>query len=224
MIRRAPSLSSRFSDSANAGRPLGGFFSFDLSFVLFFDHFSDLFSGHEKAIPEKRPLGKTAYGLPSNFTFTRACPKLTKFWTSSIFVRKGVLRFSCGLDSMKYRSYIKSRMAWKVETTDEYDTWFTGQTEDSQASIRMKVELLTEYGPHLPRPYADTLKGSKLSNLKELRAQTGNHVFRVAFLFDEERKAILLIGGDKKGKEEKWFYRNLIKQAEEIYKAYRRQL
>ena len=59
-----------------------------------------------------------------------------------------------------------------------------------------------------------------MNNLKELRAQTENHVLRVAFIFDKERKAVLLIGGDKKGKDEKRFYRNLIKQAEEIYKAY----
>jgi hypothetical protein len=115
-------------------------------------------------------------------------------------------------------------MAWNVETTDEYDVWFTEQTGESQASIQMKVEFLKDYGPLLPRPYADTLKGSKLSNLKELRAQTESHVFRVAFLFDEKRKAILLIGGDKKGKDEKRFYRNLIKRAEEIYEAYRGQL
>ena len=112
-------------------------------------------------------------------------------------------------------------MAWEIETTDEYNSWFLEQTEESQFSIRMKVELLTEYGPHLPRPHADTLKKSKLSNLKELRAQTENHVFRVAFLFDAERKAVLLIGGDKKGKNEKRFYRNLIKQAEEIYRQYK---
>jgi hypothetical protein len=111
-------------------------------------------------------------------------------------------------------------MAWEVETTDEYDAWFLEQGEDGQASIRMKVEFLTKYGPHLPRPHADTLKGSKLNNLKELRTQTTNHVFRVAFLFDEERKAVLLIGGDKKGKNEKQFYQNLIKQAEKIYRQY----
>ena len=113
-------------------------------------------------------------------------------------------------------------MVWEVETTDEYDAWFLEQGEDGQASIRMKVELLTKYGPRLPRPYADTLKGSKLSNLKELRTQTTDHVFRVAFLFDEERKAVLLIGGDKKGKNEKLFYQNLIKQAEKIYQQYRK--
>ena len=111
-------------------------------------------------------------------------------------------------------------MAWNVETTDEYDAWFLEQADDSQASIQMKVEFLKIYGPNLPRPHADTLKGSKLKNLKELRTHTENHVFRVAFLFDKERNAILLIGGDKKGKDEKRFYKNLIKQAEEIYEDY----
>jgi hypothetical protein len=57
-------------------------------------------------------------------------------------------------------------MAWKVDTTEEYDAWFLEQGEDAQVSIRMKVEFLTKYGPNLPRPYADTLKGSKLKNLK----------------------------------------------------------
>jgi len=113
-------------------------------------------------------------------------------------------------------------MAWSVETTDEYDAWFLEQTGDNQATIQMRVEFLKEYGPHLPRPYADTLNGSKLNNLKELRAQTANNVFRVAFIFDEDRKAILLIGGDKKGKNEKRFYRDLIKQAEKIYEDYRK--
>jgi len=111
-------------------------------------------------------------------------------------------------------------MAWEVKTTDEYNQWFLEQTENGQESIRIKVELLEEYGPFLPRPHADTLKGSNLSNLKELRSHTENNVFRVAFIFDDERKAVLLIGGDKKGKDEKRFYKSLIKQAEEIYHKY----
>ena len=115
-------------------------------------------------------------------------------------------------------------MAWGIETTNEYDAWFLAQTDNGQTSIRMKIELLEEFGPLLPRPHADTLKGSKLKNLKELRAHTENNIFRVAFIFDEERKAILLIGDDKKGKDEKRFYRNLIKQAEEIYMQYRKEL
>ena len=141
---------------------------------------------------------------------------LSKILTNRVF-----FRLIESIDNMNNSSYNFNGMAWKVETTDEYDAWFFEQAEGGQASIQQKVELLKEYGPHLPRPHADTLKGSKLNHLKELRIQTENHVFRVAFIFDEERKAVLLIGGDKKGKNEKRFYRNLIKQAEEVYKDYR---
>ena len=45
----------------------------------------------------------------------------------------------------------------EVKTTDEYDAWFLEQVEDGQASIRMKIGLLEEYGLLLPRPHADTL-------------------------------------------------------------------
>jgi len=111
-------------------------------------------------------------------------------------------------------------MAWNIETTDEYDAWFIEQDENSQESIHTKVELLKEYGPNLSRPHADTLKGSKIKKLKELRSHTENHILRVAFIFDKKRDAVLLIGGDKKAKNEKRFYKNLINQAEEIYEKY----
>jgi hypothetical protein len=110
---------------------------------------------------------------------------------------------------------------WEIDTSESYDAWFQEQAEDDKALIRSKAYLLGEYGPHLGRPHADKLKGSKkLSNLKELRAQTDAHVFRVAYIFDPERKGVLLIGGDKKGKNERKFYKDLIREAEQIYAAY----
>jgi len=36
------------------------------------------------------------------------------------------------------------------------------------------VLLLEEFGPQLGRPHADTLKGSRIKNLKELRARTSS--------------------------------------------------
>jgi hypothetical protein len=84
----------------------------------------------------------------------------------------------------------------------------------------ISIKIYPEKRCQAPLRHADTLKGSSLNNLKELRAKTESHVFRVAFIFDVERKAILLTGGDKKGKNEKRFYRNLIKQAEIIYYQY----
>ncbi|MCK5154328.1 MAG: type II toxin-antitoxin system RelE/ParE family toxin, partial [Spirochaetales bacterium] len=44
---------------------------------------------------------------------------------------------------------------------------------------------------------------------------------RIAYYFDEDRKALLLIGGDKKGKNEKIFYKKLIDDAETLIRKYR---
>jgi hypothetical protein len=83
------------------------------------------------------------------------------------------------------------------------------------------VLLLQEFGPQLGRPHADTLKGSRISNLKELRARTEAHVLRVLYFFDQRRQALLLVGGDKKGKNERVFYKKLIAEAEALVQRYR---
>lgn len=56
----------------------------------------------------------------------------------------------------------------------------------------------------------DTLKGSKHANMKELRFGWQGEVWRVAFAFDPDRQAILLVGGDKGGADQKRFYKRLI--------------
>jgi hypothetical protein len=50
--------------------------------------------------------------------------------------------------------------------------------------------------------------------MKELRLQTKSGIWRVTFAFDHERKAILLLAGNKKGKNESAFYEDLIKQSD----------
>ncbi len=106
---------------------------------------------------------------------------------------------------------------WKVQTTDVFDDWFAGLDEGAQVEVIAKVELLKRLGPMLSRPHADTLKGSKHANMKELRANTRDQVLRVAFAFDRARSAILLIGGDKSGVGQKRFYKGLISRADLLY-------
>ncbi len=60
----------------------------------------------------------------------------------------------------------------------------------------------------------DTLKGSKHANMKELRFDCEGEVWRVAFAFDTERAAILLVGGDKGGADQRRFYKKLIAGAD----------
>jgi hypothetical protein len=109
---------------------------------------------------------------------------------------------------------------WHVATTDEFDEWFADQDEDGQAELIAKVELLKLLGPALRRPHADTLNGSKHANMKELRADTADKVMRVAFAFDPDRAAILLVAGDKSGVSQKRFYKQLIAKADELFDAH----
>jgi len=77
--------------------------------------------------------------------------------------------------------------------------------------------LLERFGPQLGRPRVDPLKGSRHANMKELRFDAADGVWRVAFAFDPKRNAVLLIAGDKSGGGEKRFYRQLIAMADERF-------
>ncbi len=56
--------------------------------------------------------------------------------------------------------------------------------------------------------------------MKELRFDAADGVWRVAFAFDPNRKAILLVAGDKSGGSEKRFYRQLIDKADARFDAH----
>ncbi len=62
-------------------------------------------------------------------------------------------------------------MAWDVEYTDEFGSWWESLDEDEQAAVDASVSLLGIYGPALSRPHADHVKGSRHANMKELRTQ-----------------------------------------------------
>lgn len=83
--------------------------------------------------------------------------------------------------------------------------------------LKAAAIILSEDGPQLGRPFVDTLKGSRHANMKELRFDADGGVWRIAFAFDPERKAILLTGGDKSGTGKVRFYSNLLRIADERY-------
>jgi hypothetical protein len=95
-------------------------------------------------------------------------------------------------------------VAWEVEFTDEFESWWNGLAEDEQIQIAPKVELLENHGPALTRPHSDVITTSNYANMKELRAKNDEAVLRVLYAFDPRRTAILLIGGDKAGNP-KWY-------------------
>jgi len=106
-------------------------------------------------------------------------------------------------------------VAWQVLTLPAFDEWFESLDQVDRRALDVKVRALEQLGPLLGRPHADTLEGSKHSNMKELRAR---ETLRAFYAFDPMRRAILLIGGDKRG--DKQFYDRMIAKADELYDRY----
>ena len=95
-------------------------------------------------------------------------------------------------------------MTWNVEYTDEFGAWWDALTEAEQESIDVSVRLLEAMGPRLPFPHSSDVKKSKHGHMRELRIQHAGRPYRVLYAFDPRRAAILLIGGDKTGKD-RWY-------------------
>ena len=81
------------------------------------------------------------------------------------------------------------------------------------------VEFHGQFGPHLGRPRADTLAGSRREH-EGLRFHAADGVWRFAFAFDPKRMAIILCGGDKSGGSQTRFYKRLIAKADERFDAH----
>lgn len=108
-------------------------------------------------------------------------------------------------------------MNWKIIFQEDFDLEFDELNEIVQNECFAHLKVLEKFGPELGRPHVDTLKGSKHSNMKELRFSADNGVWRLAFAFDPYRQGILLICGDKSGGSEKRFYKELIKKADKRF-------
>lgn len=104
-------------------------------------------------------------------------------------------------------------MAWKVVFVAEVADWYEAlkHTEpDTAEQIAAAIDVLSEHGPALDRPLVDTISGSKLPNLKELRpGSAGRSEIRILFAFDPARKAVLLVAGDKSREWRRWYTDNI---------------
>ena len=115
-------------------------------------------------------------------------------------------------------------MAWTVRFQDAFEEEFEKLDKRVQDGVLAAARLLEDYGPRLGRPHADTLKGSKHANMKELRVGVAGGVWRIAFAFDPTREGILLVAGDKSGGGEDRFYKRLIEKADKRYASHLKQI
>lgn len=108
---------------------------------------------------------------------------------------------------------------WIIETTDRFDGWLCSLTDSDRASVLALLMVLRLEGPMLSRPYADTVKGSRYSNMKELRIQIRGEPLRAFFAFAPDRVGIVLCAGSKVGNEKR-FYQQMIPLADSEFYQY----
>ncbi len=105
-------------------------------------------------------------------------------------------------------------MPWEVILYAAFEDELRTFEPSVQDALIVVAKLLADFGPQLGRPHVDTLKGSKHANMKELRFEAADGEWRAAFAFDPERRAVVLVAGDKSGGSEKRFYKRLIVKAD----------
>jgi len=111
-------------------------------------------------------------------------------------------------------------VVWSIIVVEPALSWLHGLRRTDRKTLRLvsrAIEALSVEGPALGRPLVDTIKGSALSNLKELRpGSAGASEVRLLFVFDSQRQAVILVAGDKAGNWRRW-YKTAVPQAETAY-------
>ncbi len=114
-------------------------------------------------------------------------------------------------------------VTWEVDL-EFVERWLLELDQTSFEQVVAAVELLGERGPQLGRPLVDSVVGSRHKNMKELRpGSSGRSELRILFAFDPERRAVLLLAGDKAGSWKKW-YRENIPLADDRFEEHLRRL
>ncbi len=71
---------------------------------------------------------------------------------------------------------------WIIDRTNEIAEWIDLLDDNAKEAILKNILILSEIGPNLGRPYVDSVNNSKHKNMKELRIQNKNRLFRI-FLY-----------------------------------------
>jgi hypothetical protein len=104
--------------------------------------------------------------------------------------------------------------------TPEFQGWYSGVGADRQRTIDGAIQRLARGGPTLGRPLVDVIHGSRVRKLKEARVDRGT---RLLFAFDSNRNLVMLVGGDKAGKWNRW-YPPMVRLAERLYLDHERSI
>jgi hypothetical protein len=107
---------------------------------------------------------------------------------------------------------------WELIYTDQYEDWYESLTDPLEVrAVNEGMKMLREKGPALGRPLVDRVETSRHHNMKELRPLGMS--LRILFIFDPDRRGVLLLGGDKAGQWKRWYAEN-VPIADKLYESY----
>ena len=107
---------------------------------------------------------------------------------------------------MRYNTYSESG-SWEIVIHPTVSKWLDSLARSEYQKVVIALKVLQEQGPFLGRPFVDQVKNSRFKNMKELRPRGKN--LRLLFAFDPNRKAIILVAGDKTNNWIKWYEQNI---------------
>jgi hypothetical protein len=104
-------------------------------------------------------------------------------------------------------------MSWMVVLVDEIADWYLdliSQDPGTAGMVAAALDQLEAEGPSLGRSLVDSIQGSSIRGMKELRpGSRGRSEIRILFVFDPLRQAVLLVAGDESGNWRRWYQENI---------------
>ncbi len=111
-------------------------------------------------------------------------------------------------------------MAVEVIVLDRFAEWLDALSIKDQKRVMALVDLLEEYGTTLPYPHSSRIRGTRVHDLRELRAEIRAKPIRILYGFDTLRQAVVILGGDKGG-DDRWYEKH-VPEAERLMTEYLR--
>jgi hypothetical protein len=107
-------------------------------------------------------------------------------------------------------------MAWSIIVVEPALSWLHDLRRTDRRTlilVSQAIEALSVEGPALGRPLVDTIKGSACPTSRSCGRSAGASEVRLLFVFDPQRQAVILVGGNNAGNWRDW-YRTAAAQAE----------
>ena len=109
---------------------------------------------------------------------------------------------------------------WLVCYTDAFAEWWEQLNQGERDQLIWLINILEKEGLNLGHPYSSDVKGTRYSHIRELRTSISGDPYRIFYAFDNNRVPILLIGGNKKGEDDKPWYKKYGGRADEEYEKH----